>query len=469
MKISHFSVHHPVTTTMATCLVVILGAFALTRLPVDLMPDITRPVISISAEYEDASPQEVEELVTRPIEEAVSSVAGVDEVSSVSSEGRSRVRVSFIWGTDLAEATDDIRDRLDRVAAALPEEATRPTLRKFNPADFPILILGIASDLDPTALRNLVDEEVQYRIEQVPGVAAASVHGGNEREIHVDLIADRIKALGIPLGQIVRRIREGNVNLPAGSITRGRLDVRIRTPGAYASLEEIRDTVVAMVDDAPVLVGDIALVEDSWKERDNYVLINGKPGIRLAVNKQSGSNTVEVASGVLREVEKINRDVPQIHITSIIDTSKYIEQSLGNMATSVLYGGILAVIVLLFFLRDLRSTTVVAAAIPTSVIATFLLIYFSGFTLNIMTIGGLALGVGMLVDNAIVVVENILRLRDGGLAREEAALRGSDEVARPILASTLTTLAVFFPLIFIRGMAGIMFKQLALVVSFALL
>ena len=469
MRLSRYAVHRPIFTIMITLIVVILGSVSLVRLPIDLMPDITYPTVSISTSYENASPEEIEELVTRRIEEAMSAVPGVEEVTSISSEGVSNVRVSFTWGTDLDAATSDVRDRLDRVIPRLPEDADRPSLWKFDLASFPILILGAASRLDPVQMRRIIDDQVKYRLERVPGVAAVDVIGGLDREIHVNLRADKVKALGLPIDGILNRIGEENVNVPAGTIDRGRFEVMIRTPGAYGNLKELEDTVVAVREGVPIRVKDIASVEDAWQKITRIVRINGKPGIRLSVNKQSGTNTVAVAEGVLQEIERINQDLPQIHLTPIIDTSDYIKRSIKNLGYAACYGGLLAVLVLLFFLRNVRSTAIIGTAIPISVIATFALLYFSRFTLNIMTIGGLALGVGMLVDNAIVVIENIFRLRESGAGPEQAAVGGSEEVTGAIVASTLTTLAVFLPLVFIRGMSGVMFKQLSFVVGFSLL
>ncbi|MCG6909822.1 MAG: efflux RND transporter permease subunit [Deltaproteobacteria bacterium] len=468
MNISHFTVDRPIFTAMLTCLVLVLGSVALMRIPVDLMPDITEPRISITTTYENASPEEVEELITRKIEEAVSSVTGVDEIDSISGEGASRVTVAFAWGTDIDSVSNDVRDRLDRIYASLPEKAERPSLRKYNPSEFPVLIMGTSSNLDPLKLRYIIDEHIQPRMERAPGIAAVDVVGGLEREIHVDLDSEKVKALKLSVNTIVERIEKGNLNLPAGSVYRGRLDVRIRTPGLYTGLDEIRNTIVAMVGDAPIRVMDIGVVEDAWKEETNHVLVNGKSGLILRVNKQSGANTVEVVRGVMREVAKINKDFPELEIVPIINSAKYIEQSIKNLGQSAMYGACFAVFILLFFLRNIRSTFIVAVAIPISVIATFLLIYFGGFTLNIMTLGGLALGIGMLVDSSIVVVENILRLHDRGIDRKTAARAGSEEVTSAIIASTFTTLVVFLPLILMRGMSGIMFKQLALVVSFSL-
>jgi HAE1 family hydrophobic/amphiphilic exporter-1 len=379
----------------------------------------------------------------------------------------SRVRVTFAWGTDLDAAANDIRDRLDRVIPRLPEDVERPRLRKFDLANFPILILGASSNLDPIQMRRIVDDQVKYRVERVPGVAVLDVHGGLDREIHVNLQADKIKAIGLSLDQILGKIKAENVNVPAGTLERGNLEVMVRTPGQYTSLEDLRNTVISIRDGAPILLKEIASVKDSWQKIDRIVRVNGRPGVRLAVNKQSGMNTVEVARGVLKEIERINRDIPQIQITPIIDTSDYIEKSITNVGYSMLYGGILAVFVLFVFLRNIRSTAIIATAIPISIIATFTLMYFGGLTLNLMSLGGLALGIGMLVDNAIVVLENIYRLRESKEA-EKAALEGSEEVTAAIIASTLTTLAVFLPLVFMRGMSGVMFRQLSYVVGFAL-
>lgn len=468
MRISRLAVQRPIFTIMASLIVILLGAVAWTRLAIDLMPDITYPTLSINAVYENASPEEIEELVTRPLEEALAAVPGVEEVSSISSEGLSTLRVTFAWGTDLDAAANDVRDRLDRVIPRLPEDVERPVLRKFDMASFPVLILGASSNMDPVQLRRVIEDQIKYRIERVPGVAALDIHGGVEREIHVNLNAAKLNALKIPLEQIVTRIKEGNVNLPAGTLEYGNLDLRIRTPGVYSNLEELRNTVVTVRDGVPIQIREIAKVEDSWEKVTNMVRIDGRSGVRLAVNKQSGKNTVEVARGVLREIERINADIPHVQVTPIIDTSEYIQRSITNVGSSILYGGALAVIVLLFFLRSIPSTAVIATAIPVSIVASFGLMYFGGFTLNLMTLGGLALGIGMLVDNAIVVLENIYRHRELGLDPGEAAVIGSEEVTAAVIASTLTTLAVFLPLIFVRGMSGVMFKQLSFVVGFSL-
>ena len=469
MDISRFAVKRPIGIVILTLIVILIGSISLSRLPIDMMPDITRPTLSISTTYTNASPQEIEQLITKPIEQAMSSVQGVQEVTSVSMEGNSNVRVTFTWGVDLDAAANDMRDRLDRVIPLLPDEATRPMLRKFDMANTPILMMGAYGNLDPIQMYNIIDTQIRYRLEKIPGVATLNIWGGLIREIQVDLYADKIKALNLSIDQIINRITAENVNLPLGAIEHGNLEITIRNPGEYKDIEQLKNTVIIKKGTTPIKLQEIASVEDSFAEVRQIVRVNGKPGIRLSINKQSGENTVEVAAKVLEEIKKINQEIPQLKIVSIIDTSNYIRQSINNLSSSVIYGGMLAVFVLLFFLRNILSTVIIAIAIPISIIATFILIYFGKFTLNMMSLGGLALGAGMLVDNSIVVLENIHRLRDeSGYKSVEAALKGTEEVRGAIIASTLTVLVVFLPLIFVRGMSGVMFQQLAYVVSFSL-
>ena len=469
MDITRFSINRPIGIVIITLIVILVGSISLSRLPIDMMPDVTRPILSISTTYTNASPQEIEQLITRPVEEAMSSVQGVQEVTSVSMEGNSNVRVTFTWGVDLDAAANDIRDKLDRIIATLPDEASRPMLRKFDMASTPIITMGAYGNLDPIQMYNIIDNQIRYRLEKVPGVATLNIQGGLRREIHVDLYADKIKALNISTDQIVNRIKAENINLPVGSIEYGNLEMSIRNPGEYRDIEQLSNTVIIKKGTTPIKLKEIANVEDSFEEVRQLVRVNGKPGMRLAINKQSGTNTVEVAAKVLEEIKKINQEIPQLKIIPIIDTSNYIRQSINNLSSSVIYGGMLAVFVLLFFLRHLLSTVIISIAIPISIIATFILIYFGKFTLNMMSLGGLALGAGMLVDNSIVVLENIHRIRDeSGYKAKEAALKGPEEVRGAIVASTLTVLVVFLPLIFVRGMSGVMFQQLAYVVSFSL-
>jgi len=469
MKLSSFTVRHPILTTMIALIVVILGFVALRRLPLDLMPDISYPVLSINTSYPNSSPPIVEQLISRPIEEAMGAVPGVEEITSVSSEGSSNVQLSFAWGTNLETAAADVRDRLDRVIPRLPDDADRPRLFKFDPANIPVMTLGAYAEVDPIYLRELIDEQVAYRLERVDGVASVDVFGGVQREIQVDLLPDRLQLLGLSVDQVIGRIQTANVETPLGSVTQGSYERTLRSSALYENLDELRDTVVAVRQGSPIPLAQVAQVSDGSVKVTRIARINGRPGIRLSVSKQSGRNTVEVAGQVRRELERVRADFPQLELVVLNDNSRYISGALRNVGTSALYGALIAVGVLLFFLRSLASTLVIAVSIPFSIIATFVLMYASGFTLNIMSLGGLAMGVGMMVDNSIVVLENGFRLRQGGQPAAEAAVQGAGEVTAAVTASTLTTLVVFLPLIFIRGVSGVMYKQLALVVSFSLI
>ncbi|MCP1676618.1 HAE1 family hydrophobic/amphiphilic exporter-1 [Natronocella acetinitrilica] len=470
MNIPAITVRRPVLTVMVTLIVVTIGLMSLARLPIDLLPDITYPTLTVTTEYGNAAPEEIEQLITRPVEEAVAAVPGVEEITSTSSEGSSSVRISFSWGTNLDEATNEVRDRLDRIIASLPDEADRPRVRKFDTAATPILLLGVAGELDPIEMRQLIDDRIRPRLERVRGVAALDVWGGLEREIRVEVDPDRLRALGLELDSVRQALMQANVTLPAGEIRQGRYDVRIRTPGEFDSLETIENTVVSWRDGQPIALHQIAGVRDTFQRVTRIIRIDDEPGVRLAVRKQSDANTVQVAEAVHAELNRLRQDYPQLNLQVAIDNARYIERSINNVSRSLLYGGSLALLVLLFFLRNIRTTLVAATAIPVSVIATFALIYFGGFTLNLMTLGGLALGVGLMVDNAIVVIENISRRRqDFREGHDDSAIRGTVEVGPAIIASTLTTLAIFLPMFFAQELAGVLFRQLAFVVAFALL
>lgn len=470
MSISGFSVRRPIATAMFTLIVVTVGSVALTQLPIDLLPDISLPTLTVRSTYENASPEEMERLVTEPIEQAVSLVSGVEEISSESGEGISNVYIRFVWGTDLDAVANDVRDRIDRVTDQLPEDMPRPELRKFDISNFPIVLLGASSPLEPVEFTRILEDNILYRFEQLEGVAAVEIWGELVREIRVELDLPRIKALNLPLDQVIRALEAANINLPAGTLERGQFEVTVRTPGEFESVDQLADTVVAVRERGLVRLRDIATVLDTHQDVTRIIRVDGQPGVRLAVRKQSDANTADVARRVLAEARRVSEEFPQIKITPVINQGEYIERSIANVGNSVLYGGGLAVLVLIVFLRNLRSTIIIALAIPISVIATFALIFFGHYTLNLMTLGGLALGVGMMVDNSIVVLENIFRRRqEEHEDRHTAAINGANEVASAIVASTATTLVIFLPLAFVQGVSGILFQQLALVVSFSLL
>ncbi len=469
MSLPEFSVRRPIFVTMVTLIVVILGAVSLSRLRIDLLPSIELPTVTVRTEYEGASPVVMERLVTQIIEEIVGTVPGVEEVTSQSSEGNSRIRVSFVWGTDVDTAALDVLAKLEDEINELPEDVVRPRVAKFDIASFPVVLLGISSNLDPVELTQLIEDQIRYRFAHIPGVAQVDVWGGYNREVRIELDPDRINALQLPLDRVLVAIRDANLDLPAGQIEQGRYEVTLRAPAEFANLDQIRNTVILQRNGSPVTLGQIAGVTDTYEKLTRIVRVNGGRGIRVAIRKQADANTVEVSRRVLAEIDKVNEAFPQIRIVPVINQGNFIERSIKNVAQSVLYGGSLAILVLLFFLRNFRSTLVISLAIPISVIATFALIYFGGFTLNLMTLGGLALGVGMMVDSSIVVLENIFRRRtEAGDSPSSAAVEGTREVGPAIIASTITTLVIFLPVIFVRGVSGILFKEMAYVIIFSL-
>lgn len=470
MNLPKASVARPIFTSMVTLIVILLGLSALQRLRIDLLPDIEMPTLTINTSYNGASPEVVERMVTQVIEEVVAQVPGVEEIESTSMEGNSRVRATFVWGTNIDAAAADVRAAVEASLGSLPEDSDRPTVRKFDVNSFPIMILGISSNLEPVELTTLIEDQVRQRLGRIPGVAQVSMWGEYRREIRIELDPQRLRALGLPLNQILSAIRDANLDLPAGFIEEGRHEVTLRAPAEFRSIEEVRDTVVAMRDNAPVTIGQVAEVLDTHRRVSRVVRVNGELGLRVAIRKQADANTVEVANAVLAEIERINQDFPQVTLVQVINQGSFIERSIRNVATSVFYGGALAVLVLIFFLRSISSTVVIALSIPISVIATFLLIHSAGSTLNLMTLGGLALGVGMMVDSSIVVLENIYRRRNEyGELPKEASVAGAVEVGPAILASTLTTLVIFLPVVFMAGVSGMLFSELAYVIAFSLI
>jgi HAE1 family hydrophobic/amphiphilic exporter-1 len=468
MSIPRLAIHRPITMFMISAVITLLGVISLSKLPVDLMPEFTQPVITIQTTYTNTGPLEMEELITRPIEQAVSAVAGIERVESSSTEGRSNVRVFFGWGSNLSEAADDVRSRLDRVRGRLPEDADAPIIFKADSNAQSIMTVGVEGDYDPVTLRELAENELSPRLERAPGVAAVTVGGGLRRQIHVDLSKEKITAMNLSVDRVVQLLKTENQNLPLGEVNQGDATYLVRSEGQFSNLDEIRNLVVMTRAGVPVYLKDISDVVDSTEDVKQFLRINGKPGVRMQINKQSGENTVAVADGIRTEVDRINKEVPGVKLTVLDDNSIFIKRAIDNVKEHAVVGGILVVLIIFAFLRDFRSTLIVCTSIPVSVIGTFALLYFGGFTLNTMTFGGLALGIGMIVDAAIVVLENTHRHLEMGKDRMTAAVDGSEEVWSAILASTLTHIAVFVPLLFLQGISSILFTQLSFVVMFSL-
>jgi len=469
MNLPAASVRRPIFASMVASMVVVLGVMALGRLRIDLLPSIELPTVTVRTEYEGASPEVVERLVTEVLEEVVATVPGIEEISSETSEGRSNVRVRFAFGTDLDSAAIELSARIEQEIDELPDDIVRPRVQKFDIASFPVVILGISSKLDPVELTQLVDDQIRLRFARVPGVAQVDVWGGYEREVRVELDPARLNALDVPLDRVLEALRDANLDRPAGKLEDGRYEVTLRAPAEFTDLDQIRATVVQERGDGAVTLGQLADVRDTYQKVRQRVRVEGALGLRVAIRKQADANTVEVSKKILQEIERVNRAHPEVRIVSISNQGNFIERSITNVANSVAYGGLFAVLVLLFFLRSVRSTLVISLAIPISVVATFALIYFAGFTLNLMTLGGLALGVGMMVDSSVVVLENIFRRRNElGEDAHTASIEGAREVSTAIVASTITTLVIFLPVVFVRGVSGFLFKELALVIAFSL-
>ena len=454
---------------MLSAVVVLLGLLSLSKLPVDLMPEFEQPTLTVRVSYAGVGPLEMEELVTRPIEQAVSAVPGLIRVNSSSSEGSSQVQLNFDWGRDLSDAADEVRTRLDRVRGRLPEDADPPTIFKFDSNSQAIVQLGIEGEYDPVTLRELAENEIAPRFERVDGVAAVTVGGGLRRQIHIDLSKEKIQALNLSVTQVVQSIRQENQNTPLGEIYQGNATFLVRSQGQFQSIEDIRNLIVMTRQGVPVYMRDIADVVDSTEQRRQFMRINGKSAVQLQIQKQSGTNTVAVVEGVRTELARVNAEVPGVHVLVTQDTSTFITRAIHNVQEHAVVGGVLVILIIFAFLRDFRSTLIVCTSIPVSVIGTFALLYFGGFTLNTMTFGGLALGIGMIVDAAIVVLENTHRHLHMGKDKKTAAIDGSEEVWSAILSSTLTHIAVFVPLLFLSGTASILFTQLSFVVMFSLM
>ena len=437
MSIPRLAIERPITMFMLSAVVMLIGGLSLARLPVDLMPDVSFPSITVRVGYAGVGPLEMEELVTRPIEQALSAVAGLERLESTSSEGSARVTLNLAWGTDLNEAADDIRNRLDCVRGRLPEEAEAPVMFKFDASAAPIMGVGLEGDYDRVRLREIAEHDLSQRLERVPGVAAVTVEGGLRRQIHVELSKEKIRALDLPVDRVVNLLRTENQNIPLGEVDEGDRTYLVRSQGQFENLNEIRDLVVMTRTGVPVYMRDIAEIKDSTEDFRSFTRINGKPGVRLRITKQSGTNTVEIANAVRAEIAKINREMPSVTMTALDDSSIFISRSIHAVQEHALVGGFLVMLIVFLFLRDLRATFIVFTSIPISVIGTFALLYFNGYTLNTMTFGGLALGIGMIVDASIVVLENTFRHMEHGKDRMTASIDASEEVWSAILASTL--------------------------------
>ncbi|WP_223700679.1 efflux RND transporter permease subunit [Sutcliffiella deserti] len=469
MKIAKLSVLRPIAMSMVIVLMLILGAVSMRSMTVDLFPELTFPIVAVTTTYEGAGPEEIENLISSPLENAMGTLPNVESITSISRTGGSLVLVSFTWGTNMDFASLDMRERIDSVRDFLPPGANMPRVLRFNPSDLPIVQLAITDPSgEMTKAKILAETEIEPQLNSVDGIASISVEGGAEKEVRITLDPNTLSSFDLSIDQLQQIIASENLNLPGGALTDQNQNLPIRITGEYESIFDIQSLPV------PTTKGVISLdqlgeVKETLQPTTQLSYLNGEPAVGMSILKQSGSNTVTVANDINAKLEEMRKTLPEgVEIKQIFDQSQFIEQSIRAVTTNMIFGSLLAALVLYFFLRNMRSTLIILFSIPISIVTTFIFMYFSGQTLNLLTLGGLALGIGMMVDNAIVILENIYRLRQKGFSLKDAAIKGTGEVGPAIIASTLTTVIVFLPIVFVDGLAAQLFKPLALVVSFSL-
>jgi HAE1 family hydrophobic/amphiphilic exporter-1 len=470
VSIVDFSIRRPVTVFVFMLAAVVFGLVAFDDLAVDLLPEITYPSLSVRTEFDGAAPAEVESLITKPVENAVGVVNNVALVTSSSRADLSEVTLEFGWDTNMDMAALDVRERLDILQ--LPDIAGRPVLLRYDPSLDPIMRIGVYGDDDLVRMRLIAELQVKRFLERIEGVAAVLVNGGLEEEIHVELDERRINNLGLSTNRLITRLAQENINLTGGRLQDGQTEFLVRTINEFERPSDMRHIVVDNEGGAVVRLEDIARITRGHKEREVISRINGQESVEVAIYKEGGTNTVTVSEAVkdrLAELEdQLQRVAGDLELSIITDQADYIRQSVQEVLMTAALGGTLAIFILLMFLRDIKPTLIIGISIPISVIATFFLMYVFGVSLNIMSLGGLTLGIGLLVDNSIVVLESIQRKRDEGMGVVEAAQVGAGEVGRAVIASTMTTVCVFVPIVFVEGVAGQLFGDQALTVTFSL-
>lgn len=488
MNIARLSVNRPVTTIMVFTGIVLLGIISWSKLPQELFPSISYPQITVVTSYPNAAPEEIESLITKVVEEAVGTVNNVKRISSTSKEGLSLVSVEFNWGANMDFAALSVREKIDLIKEKLPRESQEPIVMKYNPFDLPVMNLAVTGQMPSLELREACRKHLKDAIEKVEGVASATITGGDEREILVEIDQPRLRASQVSIVSVVDSIKTANINYPAGTIKESFYEYLIRTMGEYQKVAEIKETPAAL--EVPeegarseeekeekeregrrlVYLKDISRVKDTVKEKTSISRYNGKDSISIVVRKQSGTNSLNVVRGVEKEIRKLisEKRLKNISVKTTYDQSQFIQEAIANVRDAAMQGGLLAFIVLFIFLRQAKPSVVITFSIPISIMATFCLMYFSNINLNMMSLGGLALGVGMLVDNSIVVIENIFRHRQMQKGLKQSCIEGAQEMLGPIFGSTLTTVAVFLPFAFVVGVIGQIFKQLSLTITFSL-
>ena len=464
-------VKRPVSVFMGMIAVLILGFVSLTKLSVDFLPDMELPYITVRTTYENAGPEEVEKSVTRIIENAVATVSGIKNITSTSKEGESTVFVEFNWKTDLANATADIREAIDSAKNSLPDDAESPTVLKFSTDTMPMMEIAFFGTDNLGALYNLVDNQILNKIEQASGVARAEIRGGLKTEMKVDIVLNRLHAYGLNINDIVSLLSSENQNLSGGETYEGVYKYTLRTMGEFTDEEDIENTVVALkTNDTPIKLREIGRVYQGYSDDTQIVKINGSPSVSVSVNKESGGNAVNVAKAVQKQLDGLTSILPEgVEYQILFNSADTVNESIRGVLDAAWQGGLFAIIVLMIYLWNIKTVSVIAISIPMSIIITFTLMYFMGITLNIISLSGLVLGIGMMVDNSIVVLENIFYYRNEGYGKYSSAINGTSSVALAITASTLTTIAVFLPFLFVEGQTGQLFKDLCITVTVSMI
>lgn len=470
MHISERAIRRPVTVMMVVLIVIILGIMSLSRIPIDLYPKIEIPTIAVITSYSGVGPEEMENLVTKPIEQAVATVAGIKSVSSTSREGNSMVIVEFNYGVDLDKAVTEVTQKVERAKRSLPDDVDSPTVARMDPNSTAVLTLAVSADMGADQLKSYVQDQIAPALERVNGVASVTVSGGLDREIKVVVDQSKLEQYGITVSDISQQLKSQNMDSSGGNITEGGVSYTVRSLGKFKSVDDIRKVSIPLKDGSRIFLEDVAQIQDGFKEVSIENTMNNQTTVTLSIMKQSGTNTVAVVDDLYAELDKQRMSMPQsMSVMALSDQSSFIRASINTLVHDTLIGGVLAILIILLFLKSASNTVIIATAIPISVISTFTLMYFADMSINIMSLGGLTLGIGMIVDDAIVVLENIHRHRETGLSIKDSAVKGTKEVAMPVIAATLTTVAVFFPIVFVEGVTAQMFRDLGVTVSFSLL
>ena len=470
-SLSKIAVDRPITLLMTTLILVGFGIFGLQNLRLNLYPDVSFPTITVYTSYEGVAPEDIETLVTRPIEESVGSIGGIRRIRSLSSQGASVVKLNFNWGTDLYEAENDVRKQLGFVERSIPDDAESPLVFSYDPNQEPIVVLTVTSNARSSRdLRTYATQTLEQRLERVSGVASVETSGGLERQINVTIDNEKMRLYNLTISDIANKLRQENIQVPAGQLTEGNTIYSLRTIGEFKNVDQIKNTIVTVRNEQPLLLKDVAKVEDGIAQPIGNVHINGEDGVILNVYRQSDANVVSAATSVIESLDEIKKSLPaDVNINVLTNKADFIEQSIGNLLLTGIQAIILVVLILLAFLRSGRSALIIAISIPVSIITTFMVMDLTDLSLNIISLSGLTLAVGMVVDNAVVVLENIFHFREEGADQRTASINGAKEVAVPVVISTLTTLVVFLPILFVPGIAGFLFKDLALTISFSLI